>query len=104
MANPWRSGLLVAVAALFLGLAGPAPAAEDRPRQGGELLFIMPAGGPPAAPRPPPRGPLCGDPAGGPPLQHAAPYRPDGPDGHADPGRFGRVLDGIERRPDLHGQ
>ncbi len=48
MANPWRSGLLMAVAALFLGLAGPAPAAEDRPRQGGELLFIMPAADPPS--------------------------------------------------------
>ena len=48
MANPRRSGLLVAVAALFLGLAGPAPAAEDRPRRGGELLFIMPAADPPS--------------------------------------------------------
>ncbi|MDP2627592.1 MAG: SDR family oxidoreductase [Candidatus Rokubacteria bacterium] len=47
MANPWRSGLLVAVR--FLGLAGPAPAAEDRPRQGGELLFIMPAADPPSS-------------------------------------------------------
>ncbi len=48
MAERWRGGLVGAVAALLLAVADPTGAAEERPRQGGELVFILPASDPPS--------------------------------------------------------